>query len=611
MIKRYGTTILFLILLGLNFPPLYANSNVTARVVKELDNIETTLPDIEKMNERRYSKTKGSLSISGMLRYNLRFINEQVSPTNIKNRQGLYKHTSAYEPNLKLSFYAAPLQDICFFSTLGFELDSQGKQTGTIKLCNDFFGGMAFDSSLGKYNILLGGPWWMKNSPLTFSSPGWSFRTSPFDRNSWDPVGNAAEYYSSLTKREGFSGDIRSEGGVAIKGIYLDAVRMPLNLYGNVFFGLTDQWNGTESALMFSKIGWKLDKNQLGFAFKNIDLNPHGAGKSEGDNRNASLFFQGEVQKGVQYYTEYAYSVVEMVHQPLVEDFGIIGNLSIKQHKFLFLKGFVLKGNFYYIRPDFVGGNSGIYHTRLPYYIPGIWYADNPQPDSDIMYNNRIGYTGALGFNVLGGMINIIFGNSKNIKDTVANVNFPHSLDHSIWYYIFGNTDIYCKNRSYNGDLGKYWDGASETFLLKETNRSQKCYNMLLINVGYDLSEIFGQTYLLFNCYFKEIDKKFSLVPVKNSTQMLYGTFYDFFLAKGIFQNFYLVGYLAKENWSSSQTIVSIIQEEISYGAGFNYEFVKNSALYFNYKRYAHFDGARLNNSFKGDWYSLELKSFF
>ncbi len=228
-------------------------------------------------------------------------------------------------------------------------------------------------------------------------------------------------YYQSLTQLKSLKTDVRSGGAVAIKGILFEMYDLPLGINNFIFYGVTSDWYGVSSDLVFGNISLEIIKNnRIGFAYKLMNSNANNKNSIDAYNYNYSIFGQGKLFQSIEYFIEYGRAISWVKNQKKYNNYGVICNTSITIPAIFFFDSIIAGVNYYYIEPDYIGSYSGVYHTRLPYSFPNVWYSVNPQPDQGVTYNNRKGIDMKLGFEFSFLSCSFSLGQSTTIKPTEA-----------------------------------------------------------------------------------------------------------------------------------------------------------------------------------------------
>ena len=126
----------------------------------------------------------------------------------------------------------------------------------------------------------------------------------------------------------------------------------------------------------------------------------------------------------VEYFIEYGYSRTWQKNNKEYHDDAVIGNIITTIPNVIMFDNILLGLNGYFIKPDFIGAYSGVYHTGLPITFSDVWYSENPQSDHGVIYNNRQGADIKMGFELSFLFLNLIYGQSKTIKKTRPTINF-------------------------------------------------------------------------------------------------------------------------------------------------------------------------------------------
>ncbi len=596
--------------------------------IKKLNNLEQYLDDIllpDYWHTIRKAEANTKIHISGMSRFNFVYYYLQRNPSGVTNKSFFYTHTPSYEPNLKFDVWANPSDSVGIGFSFGFNISFDKNYSTSFQLANNYIFYLNLENKLGKQFIRIGGPEWRVLTPFSFSTPGWQWTIYPFERNSWDNIWMSYWKYKNLTTAGNIEFNSRSEGAPGAKGFYLDWWQGPFDLHLTGFYGKLDNssifyQNSSYDAFFLIEKYFSLLK--IGFADKTHILNTSNSYSGEGFNENRAFFIDIYPMSIGKFYIEYGESLLKYNSNKMYK-----GNAFLLDYKKNILDmGIFNKINMnissYYITPNFVGEYTGVFHIVKPQSdYPLTYFSENAMGNFNL-FNNMYGLNTVTEFELFNFKLTLNYSISKTIKSTTNIVNYPHSLNHSIWYVIYSSIEPWCHGNYfsyYNTSshfLNTYWEGASETVYLSDSRKHNRYFDYFNISTGINLSKyikFLSESFIFLNYSQKTMWNKYSFVLLaQNKYRPVFGgNSSNIFIAQQIANGLYILLFKGVENWYSVNTIIKINQKDSSFGGGIDYVFNSNSALFLKIRKYYFTDETFTQNNMDGIKSSIEWKFQF
>ena len=603
----------------------------------ELDRINSQLSDLQTLSKK--SRTLEKIKVWGSLGFGCETLYEFRAPLDVTNRF----HLRGQNIGGGISFHYEPNRSIVFNAGLGVSSYLNGYNNSSIGMnATDYYLNTFLKTGFGEFNIFLGGPWWIGSSSLTFAAPGYQYKLSPFDRNSWDGIWSDYAWVAGTGVR---NGDERAEGARGIKGVRIEGYNLPWNLWGTFFIGKQD---GSGAATMNYIHYGRIDRDifgkstKLGLAYSTLLDNWDNYEKLSKINNNYATYLKGILFNYIRYYLEAGLSYVDIdreYNKNLQKDlnfkpesgWAVISGFSASFSKFLFIKNLAFNIQPYYIPPEYIGDLSGVVITyrKKVSAETNIIETSNPNPEEVTLFNNRYGGSIKISFSILDFNMQALGSLTKTIKATGPTVGLNHSLDHNQWNLIFeqighwysteGMSELYWEEtdqtRATKANLFTYYQGAGENMYLLDTKWRQRYFSMFSFNAGYDLSKnirFLNKTYIAYAFFVKSIDNSLNLTPFEFELKnLVWGRMHDLFFATSLSRKLNMIAYAAMEDWKTEQTNPLIDQKELSWGIGFDYIYASNLGIFIRFKHFIHKDNYRPLNDFEGIWANASVQTYF
>ncbi len=576
------------------------------------------LPDYWHLIREKEADKRFDINI--ISRFNMVYHSIDKNPPDIKNYDFIYLHLPSYEPNIKITFWANPEENVAWGFSFGLNIDFADVTNKLFQLANNYILFCELKTLLGEYYIKLGGPEWRLLTPFSFSTPGWHWAYNPFERNSWDSIWLSYWKYKSLSEISKYQLEARSEGAPGAKGFYVDGWKLPFDLHTTLFWGKMDNYSlffQKTSYLFYSLVERYFTTFKTGAVFKSLIINTSNLLNEEGFNENRALFFEYYGIKDNKFYFEYGNSVTKYNHSSTIKGNGFLFEWKRNWQSFLVFNSLFSAISLFYIEPDFLGEYTGVYIIKKSIEdFPLTYYGDNYM-GMFRLYNNAYGFNFNSDFLTKFFKFMFKFSFYQTLTPTSNKINYPHSLNHSIWYVLYSNIEPWCKSYSYFQNnyhfLTTYWEGASENVYLKNSEFHNRTFNFFSSGLVIILNNIFPQlkeSYLYFNYLQKIMNNKFKFnLTFLNKKEFLFsGNLFYIFFAQRIVKGLYFLSFYGNENWYSEKTTAKISQNDEAYGLGIDYIFNSHSALFVKIRRYEFNDDTFYENNMKGFNVSVEFK---
>ncbi|GEM_PF-4457661 len=579
---------------------------------EELSQVESQLlPGAESIVGKSMNSKNKKVQLTGLSRIEFRGIYlEKSKMTNVIRPLNIGVDPSIGEPNLVLQVHATPSYNSYFNVQLGFSAKYDSAGTIAYSVGNEFMSHGLFNTSIGIFQFFAGGPFWtLNNTPLTFGSGIGAGRNPVFLRMPWDQVFPSVTYYPSEFLQFKWMGDAAASrtGSVGLKGFRLDGLNLPGQMDFLVFAGVNDQYYNKMSKLTFGNI-----KKNLGFAKVSLNWDVHWINHSAllpADELNSVVSTMGTFSlAGYNFMIEPALSSVK-IKSDGTDQLGYAVNFNVNR---LFRNKYAFRIDSYFVPSDFKSMNSAVVSVSPRYSTDG-GILPNYIEEKGGIFGNRTGGKLTAGYLAHNFLAEATIGMSRTLEDTSNKISFPHHLIHFEYFYIYDQRAASYDGSSLNIGHAVDYEGAYEVVGTNAAAPSTKFFNLLEVSVRYNfqaLSKYLRLTTVFAKGGFNGIGKSLSYNLVSADT--FKNIHYEVFLSQGITRNVFLVGFYAREYFSSENILPVVDQLDVSYGAGLNIDLYAQTALYLKVRRFEHLDYVESNNNdFSGYWANIELKTAF
>ena len=570
------------------------------------------------------------------------------------------------EPTMSLSVLARPNGRSSFGTELFFLSPYLGTSTRsmdndfTLNLGLNFYGN--FRTDVGSFGIRAGGIHWYNLSPFTIGVYQVLDRFSIFDRTPWEGVSNTAKYENYYSTGVTNPGDQRWNFQ-AFQGLIVNGGKLPGDFAFDLFWGKMQPNGGLANAqddplltiqnpgeagniptyqgfagdgrIVPSFIsGGKISKqiarrNNIGYNLLYSETALDSLGKENWNYQVHTLSLDlnlgdvnitGELGGGSfeSPITERKWGEALMLRVKLPKEISFIP-VDVQLYQ--------ISKNFFNLNGEINTGNNPEIQKNFPIGIAaGQASVGGSITQVNQLAHNRRGININLRKSIGPAEFSIGWGTAAELDVTTSELSYIHRVNGLALSRIYNPFPLNAVKATQFGPYGRkfsYFRGAFERVLTTDLDPAtagpltKKYYNAVDLTGKYKMVLNDRPLYLFYLGSFGSAMSKSSFLPTLNEDSYLFVQYHEIDLYYEILPKFILTGYYGLERAEGGrftrwgETLLPRDQRGQAIGTGFDWTLTDATGLYFRYRHMTFDDRSFELDNFKGNEYTLELKTFF